>query len=124
MFRQLLFFKATMVKKVVSMVKSDKMIRSITFLEDGTAPGHQLVCRSCMVSMPSMQVGKCDCLVCRLCMDMMDRLGFCKNCNIHVRYTELERIIRFPDKGKVVGQLFRVPREREDFSTLSFSKGS
>ena len=90
-------------------------------LEDGTAPGHQLVCCSCMVSMPSMQVGDCGCLVCRLCMQIMDRPGYCKNCNITVRFTELERIIRFPEKGKL-GRLFMAPREREDFSTKEFLK--
>ena len=73
-----------------------------------------------MVSMPSMQVGECGCLVCRLCMEMMDRPGYCKNCNINVRYTELERIIRFPHKGKV-GQFFMAPREREDFITYRVS---
>ena len=74
-----------------------------------------------MVSMPIMQVGECGCLVCRLCMEMMDRPGFCKNCKIGVRYTELERVIRFPDKGKL-GKLFMAPGEREDFSTKEFLK--
>merc|ERR1719318_36215 len=90
-------------------------------LDDGTAPGHQLVCCSCVVSMPSLQVGECGCLVCRLCMEMTDRPGYCKNCKIGVRYIELEKIIRFPDKGKL-GKLFMSPGERENLSNKEFLK--
>ena len=82
-------------------------------------PGHGLVCCTCMLNMPTLQVGECGCLACKLCLVKMIQPGYCEHCQITVKYKGLEKIINFPDKGQL-GKLFMTREEMENMSTKEF----
>jgi len=86
---------------------------------DGHKAGHGLACCSCLQSLPSLQVGECGCLACSSCLGQQVGPGYCNNCMTSVRYTGLDKIIRFPDKGQM-SQLFMTTREREGMGMKQF----